>query len=237
MKRVFVTGGSRGIGRAIVEMFARSKEYAVTFTYNSSTAAAEELARSLGDHVKAVQLDLLNVESLQAGLAKATADGGFDIVVHNAAATADSPLYFMNEQQWNNTIDVSLNSFFYINKAALSHMIQKRWGRIIAIASISGEAGNRGQCNYAAAKGALIAASKSLAREVASRNILVNVVSPGLIATDMTRDLPLEELTKAIPMGRIGKPEEVAGVVSFLASDSANYVTGEVIRVNGGFYT
>jgi 3-oxoacyl-[acyl-carrier protein] reductase len=144
----------------------------------------------------------------------------------------------MDEGQWSRVLDTSLNSLFYVNKLVLPGMVANRWGRIIALASISGEAGNRGQANYAAAKGALIATCKSLAKEVAGKGVLVNVVSPGLIETDMTKDLPIkDELKRLIPVGRFGQPDEVAKVVRFLASDDASYINGAVIRVNGGLYT
>lgn len=182
-------------------------------------------------------MDLRQPESIRLALSGFLADGGFDVVVHNAGITADAPLYFMTEEQWNSVLQVSLNSFYYINKAVLPHMLRQRWGRIVSIVSRSGETGVQGQTNYAAAKAALVAASKSLAKEVAVKQVLVNAVSPGVIDTAMTADLPMEELNRRIPLGRPGRPQEVASVVRFLASEEASYITGEVIRVNGGFYT
>jgi len=240
MRHVFVTGGSRGIGAAIVRDLMARGSYQVTFTYQSRLDLAEALMDELGrpDHLRAVAMDLRNKDSIRAALAKALGDGpGFDIVVHNAAYTADAPFFFLEEQDWESVIATSLNSFFHINKACLPHMIEKRWGRIIVMASVSGEAGQRGQTNYAAAKGALIAASKSLAREVARKGVLVNAVSPGLIETDMTHSIPVAEVLPMIPVGRFGKPEEVAKVVAFLASDDASYINGTVLQVNGGLYT
>ena len=240
MKKALVTGGNRGIGKAIVEKLSESHE--VYFTFKSGEKSAADVCSAIsqkGGKARAFRLDLNNAEETQSIIAaEVKASGGFDVVVHNAGAASDTPLYFMDESTWRGVIDLSLNSFFYINKACLPKMITQRWGRIIVMASISGEAGNRGQTNYAAAKGALIAGAKSLSREVASRGIMVNVVSPGLIDTDMIKDIQMkDEIIKLIPSGRVGNPEEVASVVSFLASDGASYISGEVIRVNGGLYT
>lgn len=222
--------------------FARLPDHEVVFTYRQNKDLAQSLGTSLRDEglkVSAIRLDLLDPAQIQAGIAQEIeARGGFDVLVHNAASTDDAAFFFMDEGQWSRVIGTSLNSLFYINKLCLPWMLEKRWGRIVGLASISGEAGNRGQANYAAAKGALIAACKSLAKELAGKGILVNVVSPGLIDTDMTKDLPIkDELKRLIPLGRFGRPEEVAKVVRFLASDDASYVNGAVIRVNGGLYT
>ena len=160
-----------------------------------------------------------------------------DIVVHNAAFTADTTLYLMSFDQWNSVIQTSLNSFFFLNKAFLSGMISNKWGRIITLASVSGEAGNRGQANYAAAKGALIAATKSIAKEYARKGVLANVVSPGIIDTDMTENLPPLDLKAMIPVGRKGTAQEVANAVFFLSSEQASFVNGTVLQVNGGMYT
>ncbi|RYF39985.1 MAG: SDR family oxidoreductase, partial [Cytophagaceae bacterium] len=185
-----------------------------------------------------IPLDLSNRAQLKERMEESLAvDGGYDVVIHNAASNDDQAFYFMEEEQWNDVIQTSLNSFFYINKAVLPHMIGNRWGRIIVMASISGEAGQRGQTNYAAAKGALIAASKSLAREVARKGVLVNAVSPGLIETDMTAQLHLQDILPMIPVGRMGRADEVAKVALFLASDDASYINGTVMQVNGGLYT
>ncbi|MBC7659158.1 MAG: 3-oxoacyl-ACP reductase FabG [Chitinophagaceae bacterium] len=240
IKKVLITGGSRGIGAAMVRAFHRSGLYHVTFTYNQNRDKAlgliEELGGGLG--LKAVPLNLNDKTSIRSLMEELVSEQeGYDVVVHNAASTADQAFYFLEEDQWSDVIQASLNSFFYINKALLPHMIQKRSGRIIVMGSISGEAGQRGQSNYAAAKGALIAASKSLAKEVARKGILVNAVSPGLIETDMTKGLLLQDVLPLIPIGRLGKADEVAKVVLFLASDDASYINGTVIQVNGGLYT
>lgn len=235
-KKVFITGGSRGIGAAMVRAF--SPTHQVTFTYRTEEAKAFDLIKELGSPpgLGAVQMDLLDPEGMKAILAHLEGEG-YDIVIHNAAATSDQVFYFMEEDQWQNIIQASLNSFFYINKAFLPNMIANRWGRIITMASVSGESGQRGQSNYAAAKGALIAASKSLAKEVARKGVLVNVISPGLIETDMSGTAPVADILPLIPIGRIGQADEVAKAALFLASDDASYICGSILQVNGGLYT
>jgi 3-oxoacyl-[acyl-carrier protein] reductase len=217
---------------------AFSRTHQVTFTYHTNENKAFELIRELGspEGLRAVPMNLLDIEGMKATLAALEGDG-YDIVIHNAASTADQVFYFLEEEQWQSVTQASLNSFFYINKAFLPHMISKRWGRILTMASVSGEAGNRGQTNYAAAKGALIAASKSLAKEVARKGVLVNVISPGLIETDMSSQVPLAEVLPLLPIGRLGQAEEVAKAALFLASDDASYICGTVLQVNGGLYT
>ncbi|MBF0442838.1 MAG: SDR family oxidoreductase [Oligoflexales bacterium] len=240
MKRVLVTGGTRGIGEAIVREFSGCGSYEVVFTYRNNGKLAADIVADLrkgGKNAEAFRLDLSSPENIKTAMHDATMKNGFDIVIHNAGFNDDAPFFFMDEHKWQSVITAGLNSFYYINKASLENMIQKRWGRIISIVSLSGEAGNRGQTNYSAAKGAVIAATKSLAKEVARKGVLVNAISPGLIETDMTKNMPETDLKSMIPVGRMGRPCEVAKVARFLASDDASYINGAVIRVNGGLYT
>ena len=159
------------------------------------------------------------------------------VLVNNAGIRQDTMMVFMENEQWHNVLDTTLNGFFYITRRLLKSMLTKRWGRIVNVVSLSGIKGLPGQVNYSAAKAALIGATKALAQEVAPRKVTVNAVAPGFIATDMTKDLDEENLRKLIPCGRFGKPEEVAALVGFLASDNAAYITGEVVSINGGLYT
>lgn len=239
MKRVFITGGNRGIGAAIVRYFAALPQHSVAFTYCKGADSAQSLIKDLDgeDHIRAFPMDLNDPGSIESCV-KAALDWqpGFDIVIHNAASKADGLFYFLEEKAFFEPIQLALNSFYHLNKAFLPHMIQQRWGRIILLTSLAGETGQAGQTNYAAAKGALVAASKSLAREVARKGILVNCVSPGWIATDMTDDVVGPEQIKAIPVGRVGEADEVAQVVGFLASNASSYISGTTIQVNGGLY-
>lgn len=240
MRNFLVTGGSQGIGKATVEILAEQGNQ-ITFTYMTRETESVLICDKLRDRglkVNCFQLNLLDKSTITGKLHSAMERfGAFDGIVHNAGKAADDPFYFLDEKKFWDPIDTSLNSFFYINKACLGHMIGQRWGRIVTLASIAGESGNRGQTNYAAAKGAVISATKSLARELAGKGILCNSVSPGIIDTGMTQNLPKDEILRLIPVGRYGKPEEVAHVIKFLLSDEASYINGEVIRVNGGFYT
>ena len=237
--KIFVTGGSRGIGQAVVRKFAQNPDHKIVFTYNQRHDLANELIESLNsDNIRHTQMNLQDQTSIENALEQAMGYfDGFDVVVHNAGFAVDGPFFFMEKPQWDNVIQAATNSFFFINQKVLPSMISNRSGRIIVIASTSGESGNRGQVNYSAAKGAMIAASKSLAKEVGRKGVLVNVVSPGLIESDMTSDIPFERVKDMIPLGRYGKPEEVANAVHFLASAEASYICGAVLRVNGGIYT
>lgn len=235
-----VTGASRGIGRAIAEELAR-RGARVVVTYNSSAAAAEEVVQAIcneGGEAIAVQADVSDMEQAQQ-LVKATLDayGGLDILVNNAGTTRDMLLMMMSESDWDDVLRINLKSAYNCSKAALRPMMRKRYGRIINMTSVAGIAGNPGQTNYSASKAGLIGFTKSLAREVGSRNITVNAVAPGFVPTELTASLP-EEIREAsiqqIPLGRWGTAEEVAFAVAFLASDEASYITGHVLSVDGG---
>jgi 3-oxoacyl-[acyl-carrier protein] reductase len=239
-KSALVTGASRGIGRAIaIDLAKRGAKVVINF--NSSEAAANDVVKAIteaGGHAIAVKADVSNAE--QAGaLIKATIDafGKLDILVNNAGTTRDTLLMMMSEADWDTVINADLKSVFHCCKAAIKPMIRARGGRIVNIASVVGMSGQGGQTNYAAAKAGVIAFTKSLAKEVGSRNITVNCIAPGFIPTALTDTLPDEQkqaITKATPLGRFGTPEEVAYAVSFLASDEAAFITGATLSVDGG---
>ena len=236
-----VTGASRGIGQAIA--FALGKQNATVI----GTATSESGAQKISDVFKennivgtGMVLNVANSDSVAECLKKINADyAAPDILVNNAGVTRDTLLMMMKDDQWDEIINTNLTSIFRMTKAVVRPMMKKRGGRIINISSVVGSTGNPGQTNYAAAKAGLVGFSKSLAREIGSRNITVNTVSPGFIDTDMTKELgddQIKALTNQIPLGRLGKAEDIAAAVVFLASPSAAYITGENIHVNGGMY-
>lgn len=240
-KIALVTGASRGIGRAIAEDLAANGATLV-INYRNNAAAAEEVVDVIkrgGGSAVAVQADVSDFAASK-NLIQTTLDayGQIDVLVNNAGTTRDTLLLMMKEEQWDDVLNTNLKSVFNCCKAAARPMVKRRQGgRIINIASVSGIVGQPGQANYAASKAGIIGFSKSLAKELGSRNITVNVVAPGFVLTDLTADLPEELVQKAIehiPLGRWGEAKEVAGVVTFLASDKASYITGEVIQVDGG---
>ena len=240
MSRIaLITGASRGIGRAIALRLARDG-FDIWANYASGKDAAETLCReieAMGRKATPVGFNVRDGNAVKAALEPLIEQQGVPhAVVCNAGITRDGLLAMMTDDDWQSVIETNLGGFFHITRTVMREMLRKRAGRIIAISSLSGEAGNAGQVNYAASKAGLIGASKALAKEVAKRNITVNVVAPGFIETDMVKDLPKEELAKMVPLQRFGKPEEVAAAVSFLASDEAAYITGAVLSVNGGMY-
>jgi 3-oxoacyl-[acyl-carrier protein] reductase len=235
--RALVSGGSGGIGRAICLRLA-ADGYAVLVHANRQPEAAEEVAaaiRSAGGQARAIAFDLTDAAATSAAVEMLLAEGPIQVVVNNAGIHDDAVFPGMSAQQWHRVIDVSLNGFFNLTQPLTLPMIRTRWGRIINITSIAGLTGNRGQVNYAAAKGALHAATKSLALELASRGITVNAVAPGIIETAMSEAaFDAEAIGRLVPMKRAGRAEEVADLVGFLASKQASYITGQVISINGG---
>lgn len=243
MKYALVTGGSRGIGRAICIVLSKIG-FPVIINYQSNTEAAETTKRLIeedGGKAELLRFDVSDKVQLESALDDwecTHPDDYISVLVNNAGIRRDNVLFMMSDDEWHNVLDTTLDGFFYITRRLLKHMMpRKRGGRIVNIASLSGLKGLPGQANYSAAKAALIGATKALAQEVAPRGVTVNAVAPGFIETDMTKDLPEDELKKMIPVGRFGKPEEVAAVVKFLVSPEAAYITGEVININGGLYT
>lgn len=236
-KRVLVTGGSGDIGAAICAALGRAGWHVIVHANTSRERAAEVSAqiRAAGGVAEVATFDVTDGVATRAALEALLATGPIEALVHSAGIHDDAPLAGMAEAQWRRVIDVSLNGFFHVTQPLLLPMARARCGRIVAVSSVAATLGNRGQVNYAAAKSALHGAARSLAREMGSRNITVNVVAPGVIAGHMTETLFTPEQMRAmIPAARAGTPEEVAGVVVFLCSDAASYVNGQVIGVNGG---
>lgn len=233
-KVILVTGGSRGIGRAIVETLAQAGAI-VAFTYRGSVEAAQSLAQAHPERVWPYQADVTDGARAEAIIDELVKKyGRLDGLVNNAGITQDNLLLRLTEAQWDAVLQTNLKGPFLYTKAALKPMLRQRQGSIVNISSIVGITGNPGQTNYAAAKAGLIAFTKSLAKEVGSRNIRVNAIAPGFIQTDMTTHLPAEAWQSRIALGRLGQPSEVAHVCAFLLSDLASYITGEVIVVDGG---
>lgn len=237
MKRALVTGGSGGIGAAICRRLATEGHHVIVHANRSLDKAEAVVAtiRQAGGSAEAVTFDVTDRTATAAALEKLLESGAIQILVNNAGIHADAVFPGMSGTQWDSVIAVSLNGFYNVTQPLTMPMIRTRWGRIVTITSVAGLAGNRGQVNYSAAKGALHAASKSLALELASRGITVNAVAPGIIATDMSENaFDADAIKQLVPMKRAGQPEEVADLVAFLASDRAAYISGQVISINGG---
>ena len=230
------------MGRAIALELA-SQGIPVIINFQSRREAAQEVVDEIvanGGEAEMLQCNVSDPDAIESVLQEWEAthpDDYIDILVNNAGIRQDALMIFMQNDQWHQVLDVTLNGFFYITRRLLKNMMTKRHGRVINISSLSGIKGLPGQVNYSAAKAALIGATKALAQEVAPRKITVNAIAPGFMETDMTANLPVNDLKKMVPMGRFGKPQEVADLVAFLASDKSAYITGEVISINGGLYT
>ena len=239
MKTALVTGGSRGIGKAIALQLGKS--FNVVVGYSSSKDSGDKVVAEIinsGGTASPVEIDVTNIESIENAFTTIEKEyGGVDVLVNNAGITKDNILPRLKEDDWNDVIDTNLSGSFRTSQRAIKHMMKSKWGRIVYISSIVGMMGNQGQANYAASKAGLIGLSKSIAKEMGSRNITSNVIAPGYIETDMTAFLTDEQkdnIIEQLSIKRIGKPEDIANIVSFLCSDESEYITGQVISVDGG---
>jgi 3-oxoacyl-[acyl-carrier protein] reductase len=236
-KVAIITGGSRGIGRATAVELAKAGYFAVINYKENGAAAAEtlKLVKEAGGDGETLKFDVTDSVQTKKNITSIVErHGQIHILVNNAGITADGLFLLLGEDEWDNVINTTLKGFYNMTKCVLREMIKNKRGSIVSVSSVAGIMPNRGQTNYSAAKAGLIGASRSLAAEVARFGIKVNVVAPGLIETDMVKNAPVAEIKKAIPMARIGKPEEVARVIRFLCSDDASYITGQTISINGG---
>jgi len=239
MKYALVTGGSRGIGRAICLKLAKMG-FSVLVNYQSNKEAAEEtkkLIEATGGTAELLPFDVADGASVEKVLSEwqvTHADNYIAVLVNNAGIRKDNFMFWMSDDEWRNVLDTSLNGTFYTTRALIKYMMNKKFGRVINIVSISGITGMAGQTNYSAAKAGIIGMTKALALETAKKKVTVNAVAPGFIETDMTKALNQEELKKLVPAERFGKAEEVAELVGFLASENAGYITGQVISISGG---
>ena len=239
-KRVaIVTGGNKGIGRAISIELAKVGYY-IVINYKSDDAAASEtlnMIKNIGADAEIIKFDVSNVKETKDAINNITSRlNNIEVLVNNAGITADGLFVMMPEDDWDSVISTTLKGFYNITKPVLEMMIQRKQGAIVSISSVSALIGHRGQANYSAAKAGLIGTSRAIASEVARLGIRVNVVAPGIIMTEMIKDIPRNIIKEMIPMARAGQPEEIAKVVRFLCSEDASYITGQVISVNGGMY-
>jgi 3-oxoacyl-[acyl-carrier protein] reductase len=241
-KIALVTGGSRGLGRAISVRLAKDHGLHILVNYSSNAAAADEtvkLIEEIGGTAETIGFDVADKAGADKALSawmEANPNEHISVIVNNAGITKDGLFMAMKEEDWDGVLGVSLGGFYNITRKLVDKMVRKRYGRIVNVVSVSGMMGQAGQVNYSAAKAGVIGATKALAKEIAKRNVTVNAVAPGFIETDMTADLDQAEMSRMIPMKRFGKPEEVAAAVSFLVSDDAGYITGNVININGGLF-
>jgi len=243
MKSALVTGGSRGIGRAICKKLAQDSEYHILINYLSNKDAALETLKLIEEFDgtgELLQFDVTDSDDVKSKLdlwQDNNPESIIEVIVNNAGITKDGLFMWMPKEDWDSVLNTSINGFFNVTNHLMQKMLRNRFGRIVNIVSVSGVKGTAGQTNYSAAKGAVVAATKALAQEVAKRKITVNAVAPGFIKSDMTAQLDEKELKKMIPVNRFGEADEVADLVSFLVSKKASYITGEVININGGIYS
>ena len=243
MKCALVTGGSRGIGNEICKKLAADTDYHILINYQANKAAAEKTlaeVTQLGATGEILQFDVANFDEVKTVLTNwqdANPNAIVEAIVNNAGIAKDGLFMWMTPEDWTSVVNTSLNGFFNVTNFFIQKMLRNKYGRIVNMVSVSGVKGTPGQTNYSAAKGAVVAATKALAQEVAKRNITVNAVAPGFIRTEMTSNLDEKELIKMVPVNRFGEAEEVADLVSFLVSKKSSYITGEVININGGIYS
>lgn len=243
MKCALITGGSRGIGRSVAVTLAKDLGLHILINYASNTNAAEETKKAIeddGGSADLLQFDVSNKAEVDKALEDWSAsnpEGVIEVLVNNAGVTKDGLMVFMEEEDWDTVVNIHLKGMFNVTRAVLQKMVRARYGRIINMVSLSGLKGVAGQTNYSAAKGGIIATTRSLSLELAKRKITVNAVAPGFIRSDMTKDLDEQGLKQMIPVQRFGEPQEVADLVSFLASARSAYITGEVININGGIHS